>query len=391
MSGLEGIRVVDMTQGLAGPGTCMYLGDQGADVIKIEAPEGGDPARAQGDDPVLGDNSRTFLALNRNKRSLALDIRSPTGKSVLLRLIEQSDVLVTNMRAAATARLGIDYPALRKLNPRLIYGHVTGWGSKGPFAERGGFDRLTQGFSGVMHRRWADGTPVTAGIWVSDPSVPMLMAYGITVALWAREKTGRGQKVETSLLQAAVAMQFNALIKVERAKEPFSESEDSTYGIFLCEDGRYINIAALRPQQFVRLCQLLKLDDLAADPRANDPNRRAEFRKEAGSPLTKLLATRPSQEWLEVLNEVDVPAGVILDRAEVFDQPQILENEMIVRVEHPQVGPVQMIGPPIHLSETPGGVRTPSPTLGQHTDDVLREIGYSGAEIADLRAMEVIR
>ena len=380
-----------MTQGIAGPGTCMYLADQGADVIKVEEPVGGDPSRSQADDPVLGNNSRSFLAYQRNKRSLALDVRRPEGKKVLLQLIEQSDVLVTNMRAAAAARLGIDYAKLQKLNPRLIYGHITGWGSKGPFAERGGFDRLTQGYAGVMHRRWADGTPVTAGIWVSDPSVPMLMAYGITLALYAREKTGRGQKVETSLLQAAVAMQFNALIKVERAKEPFKEDEDTTYGIFKCADERYINVTALRPQQFVRFAQLLGLDDVANDRRADDPNLRAEFRKESGPLITKALSERPSHEWLELLNEADVPASAILDRAEVFDQPQIIENEMIVRVEHPQVGPVQVIGPPVHLSETPGAVRFPSPALGQHTDDVLGEIGYSGGEIAALRDQEVIR
>ena len=390
MYALEGIRVIDLSQGQAGPGSSMYLADQGADVIKIEPPRGGDSNRSESNDPVLANNSPRFMVMNRNKRGITLDIRQPQGKSVLFRLLEQTDVFITNIRAQAALRLGIDYEALHKLHPRLIYGHITGYGTKGPYADKGAFDRLTQGFSGVMYRRWEDGTPVTAGIWVSDPSVPMLMAYGITLALRVRDRTGAGQKVDTSLLQAAIAMQSPFLIKVEKAERPLMDFESPTYGIHRCSDGQYINVAALRQHQAVRLFRLLDLNHLAEDPRATDPTRREEFRSDVYPILEALFATRPVKEWLALLDEADVPCAPILDRDQVFSEPQIIENEMITRVEHPTAGPVQMFAPPIHLSETPGAIRRPAPLLGEHTVAVLHELGYSDAEVAELRAAEVI-
>lgn len=386
---LEGVKVIDLAQALAGPGSSMYLADQGADVIKIEPP-GGDESRSLSNDPVLGDYSRGFMVLNRNKRGITLDIQKPEGKDVLYKLVEQSDVMITNLRAKTAARLGADYQTLQKINPRLIYGHVMGWGSKGPYADKGGYDRLTQGMSGAMYRRWADGTPVTAGLWVSDPSVPMLMAYGVMLALWARAKTGVGQKVDTSLLQAAIAMQNTFLVRVEKAEQPFNSFESATYGIYKCGDDAYINITALRQRQAKALYELLDVGYLADDPRATDPGRRDEFRNDVYPIIEAIFLTKTSKEWLELLDKADIPAAPILDREQVFDEPQVIENKMIVPVDHPRAGPVRMFGPPINLSGMPAQIRRPAPLLGEHTDEVLGELGYGKEQIGDLRNKGII-
>ena len=209
---LEGIRVVDLARGIAGPTTSMYLGDQGAEVIKIEPPPDGDPSRSGRDaSPFLQGNSLGFMVKNRNKKSLLVDIRKPEGRDVVLKLLETSDVVVVNFREAAGKRLGLDYDSLHELNPRLIYAAVSGYGTKGPHAHRSGYDRVIQGFAGVMYRRMPDGMPITAGLYAADTATPMLLSYAIMLALWSREKTGVGQKVEGSLLQTWLALQLNVL------------------------------------------------------------------------------------------------------------------------------------------------------------------------------------
>jgi formyl-CoA transferase len=385
---LDGIRVIDLSTGIAGPGSSMYLADQGADVVRIETPKG-PTSRSSSDDPAL-DTAGGFSVQNRGKRSLTLDLRSPDGKAVFHRLASRSDVLITNMRQTAAKKLEADYATLHVLNPRLIYGWVTAFGQKGPYATHGGYDRLTQGLSGAMYRKWENGTPVTAGVLLSDPSVPMLMAYGVMLALWQREKTGEGQMLETSLLQAAVAMQMTSLVKIERSNRSVNEYDMPTYGIYRCADGAYINVTALRPQQFERLCKLLELDDLAQDPRVFDPAQRDEFRREVYPVVEALFATKPSKEWLGLLDQADIPAAPILERDQVFSEPQMVENKMFVRVEHPRAGPVQMFAPPLNLSAAEAVVHRASPLTGEHSDEVLRELGYTDDEIAELRERNVI-
>lgn len=384
---LDGIRVIDLSTGIAGPGSAMYLADQGADVVRIEAPKRG--SERSSDDPAL-DNGTGFSVQNRSKRSLSLDLKAPDGKVVFQKLVQRSDVLITNMRQAAAARLGADYPSVRTLNPRLIYGWVTAWGPKGPYASHGGYDRLTQGMSGAMYRKWEDGTPVTAGVLLSDPSVPMLMAYGVMLALWQREKTGEGQMVETSLLQAAIAMQMTSLVRIENSDRSVNEFDMPTYGIYRCADGAYINVTALRPHQFEGLCKLLDLDHLAQDPRVFDPATRDEFRREVYPIIEALFATKPSREWLGLLDAADIPAAPILERDQVFSEPQMVENKMFVRVEHPRAGPVQMFAPPISLSAADGVIHRASPVAGEHTAEILAELDYSDDEILDLRTRKVI-
>ena len=216
---LEGIRVIDLAQMWAAPGVSMYLGDQGAEVIKVE-PRTGDMSRGLGTTPYLKENSRSFMVVNRNKRGIALDLRKPAGREVVLRLARNADVLVENFRPGVVERLGVGYDDLKPLNPRLIYCSVSGYGRKGPYTYRAAYDRVLQGLSGAMFRRMPDGTPISTGVWIADCSVPMLMAYGIMLALWEREKTGLGQRVNTSLLQAAVAMQSVDLVLAEDDPTP---------------------------------------------------------------------------------------------------------------------------------------------------------------------------
>jgi len=387
---LSGIRVIDMAQHLAGPGTSMYLADQGADVIKIEPRLTGDATRRSGGSALTAGNSPGFLVLNRNKRSITLDIRQPKGREIMLRLIDGADVLVHNMRRRVTEKLGLSYEELSKRNPRLIYGWISAWGSNGPYADKGGYDRLTQGLSGVMSRRDHEGMPITAGVWISDCSVPMLMGYGIMLALWSREKTGVGQKVETSLLQAAIAMQSTSMVRVEGDTSRPAEVGSPGYGIYRCGDGVYINVTALQQDQFQRFCLALELKHLAVDPRFYDPGKQAEFRAEVYPVLDEVMKTRPSKEWLRILDEADVPAAPILDHDQVFDEPQMVDNGMIVSVDHPKVGRTQMFGVPIKLSGTPGRIQKPAPLLGEHTDEVLRELGYAPAEVETLRSEAVV-
>jgi crotonobetainyl-CoA:carnitine CoA-transferase CaiB-like acyl-CoA transferase len=387
---LAGIRVIDLAQHLAGPGTCMYLADQGADVIKVEPRLTGDASRQGADSSFAGENSRSFLVLNRNKRGITIDIRQPRGREVLLKLIGSADVLVHNLRRRVTDKFGLTYEELHERYPRLIYGWISAFGSRGPYADKAGYDRLTQGLSGAMSRRDHEGLPITAGVWVSDCSVPMLMAYGVTLALWAREKTGLGQQVETSLLQAAVAMQSNFLVRLDDNPTPPIEAGGPGYGIYRCGDGAYINVCALQQDQFQRFCLSLELNHLADDPRFTDARKQNELRHEVYPIIDEVMRTRTSAEWLEILDAADVPCAPILQRAQVIDDPRIVENEYIVPVDHPKVGRVRMMGVPIKLSMTPGSIRRPSPSLGEHTDEVLGELGYSPGDIEQLRSEAVI-
>ncbi len=386
---LTGIRVIDLAQHLAGPGTSMYLADQGADVIKVEPRLTGDANRGPGGS-FAGEASRSFMVLNRSKRSITLDIRTPKGREVLLRLLDTADVIIHNLRRRAVEKLGLTFEELHARNPRLIYGWISAFGSRGPYGDKPGYDRMTQGFSGVMSRRDENGMPITAGVWVSDCSVPMLMSYGIMLALWTREKTGLGQMVETSLLQAAIAMQSNFLVRIDNDPSPAIEAGGPGYGIYRCSDGVYINVCALQQDQFQRFCLALDLTHLADDPRWNDPKRQNEFRREVYPVIDEVMATRPAAEWLACLDAHDVPAAPILQRSEVIDEPHMLANEYIVPVDHPVVGRTRMMGVPVRLSMTPGSIRRPAPLLGQHTDEMLQELGYSADEIAALRTEAVI-
>lgn len=381
---LEGLRVIDLTTGIAGPGTAVYLADQGAEVIRIE------PPLTEANSDLAADGGTGFVVQNRNKRSLTLNLAKPEGKAVFRKLAERSDVIVSNMRAAAATKLGVDYTSVREINPRLVYASISAYGRKGPYSFKPGYDRLTQGFSGAQYRKWEDGTPVSTGIFLSDPSIPMLLCYGITLALLQREKTGEGQLVETSLLQAAIAMQMTQLVKFEKNPEPLRDLDMPTYGIYRCADDVYVNVTALRPQQFRRMCEVLDLPHIRDDPRASNPTGNREFREEVLPIIHAIFETKPAAEWLKLLDDADVPVAPVLERDDVFYEPQMVENNMFVRVEHPVKGPVLSFAPPFTLSDAPEVTHKSPPLLGEHTVEVLTELELTQGEIAELRAKGVV-
>ncbi len=390
MDALEGIRVVDLTQRLAGPGTTMYLADYGAEVIKIEPRESGEAGRSGNPDPFYQGNSLSFVNLNRNKKSVTVDARTPEGREIVRKLATRSDVLVENFRPGVAKRLGLGYDDLARLNPRLVYASVSAYGTKGPYADKGGYDRILQGLGGLMYRRLPDGMPLTTGVYASDGGTPMVMAFGIMVALWVREKTGAGQKVDGSLLHTWLALQSGGVARAEKGPPVERDGSAATPGVFKCGDGVYINIAPNNPRQLATLARLVGLDRLVDDPSYRDPAVRARVRKEVFAAVEQHLLTDTAQEWLARIQAADVPSGPILEKADVFEEPQILENGMLAGMEHPALGRVTVTNTAVRLSATPAVIRTPAPALGEHTDEVLQWLGYAPGDIARLREQGVI-
>ena len=384
MSGpLEGVRVVELTHIMAGPVCGLMLADMGADVIKVEKPGGEDSRRFL--PPAVGDQSAAFMMMNRNKRGIVLDLKSEDGRAAFLKLIERADILVENHRKGTMERLGLGAEVLARANPALVHVEISGFGRTGPYADRGGFDLIAQGMSGLMSitGEGPGRPPVKVGAPVSDITAGILAAMGALAAYVRRLQTGEGQRVDTSLFEAGIVhtyWQSAIALATGTAPGPMGSAHplNAPYQAFRTADG-WICIGAANQRNWERLLGLIDAPELAADPRYATNGDRMENREALEAALNGVFARRPTAEWLAVMEEGGLPAGPVLDVREMHADPQTRAREMVVALEHPTAGAVETIGLPVKFSRTPGAVGRPAPRLGEHTAEVLAELEAGGA------------
>jgi len=385
---LEGIRVVEMAQIMAGPTCGQLLADLGADVIKVEKLPGGDDSRSYREHTIHGESS-PFMMMNRNKLGIAVNLKVPGGVEVVKRLLAQADVLVENYRLGTLDKLGLGWDVLKALNPRLVYCAITGYGRTGPDADKGGFDLIAQGVSGLMSvTGLPGGEPVKMGSPVADINAGILAALGVVSALLNRATTGRGQMVDTSLLEAGVHQTFwqTALYLATGVNpEPSGSSHilAAPYQAFPTKDG-WINIGGANQANWERIATVVGLPKLIADPRFKTNADRMAHRRELADLIAARTRTRTSADWILNLEASGVPVGPINKIGEMLVDPQVLAREMVVEVNHPKAGRTKALGLPIKFSDSPGSVRSAAPLLGQHTRVVLMSLGYSDQEIKAL-------
>ena len=385
---LSDIRVIDLTVARAGPTCVRQLADWGADVIRVEPPGTRDS--------LGGDrHGSDFQQLHRNKRSLSLNLKSPAGRDVLLRLVDTADVLVENMRPPVKERLGFGYEAVHARNPRLVYGSISGFGQDGPYGDRGGVDQIAQGMGGLMSVTGLPGTgPVRAGIPVSDLAAGLYLAVGVLVALHDRDRTGTGRWVQTSLLESMIAMMdFQAARwTIDRDVPGQAGNHHPTnvpMGCFATADG-YVNIGAAGGRLLDAFAAVIGLPGLPDDPRFASYEKRSANRDDLNALVAGRLRTQSTSYWVEALNVAGVPCGPVYRMDEVFADPQVRHLAMTQNVRHPVLGPLTLVRNAVRMTGEPGTVRTPSPDPGDHTAEVLTGLGYSPVEIAELRANAAI-
>jgi formyl-CoA transferase len=385
---LERFTVLDLTQVRSGPTCVRQLADWGANVIKIEMP----PQIEAGEGPGGPRDGSDFQNLHRNKRSMTLNLKSPEGVAVLKKMVKKADVVVENFRPDVKRRLGIDYKDLRKINPKIVYGSISGFGQDGPYENRPGFDQIAQGMGGLMSITGLPGQgPVRVGIPVADLTAGLLCATGILVALLERDKSGKGQYVETSLLQAQIFMlDFQAsryLVKGEVAPQAGNNHPTSIpTGVFKTTDG-HINIAAAGQKIWARTCEALGVPAMATRPEYANGATRLKHRDQLNAEIEAITMTRSSTDWVDRFNKIGVPAGPIYSIDQVFADPQVKH----IGIAQPVKGSkLTLVGQGVKLSRTPSRLVAPPPALGQHTDQVLKEFGYSAKQIASLRKANAI-
>ena len=384
---LAGVRILDFCSFINGAYSAALMGDLGAEVVKVE-PLTGDLSRAWG--PFLKGESRFYQAWNRNKRGIALDLTSIAGREVVYDLVRHADVVIENFRPSVTSKLGIDYDTLRELNPRLIYCSSTAFGAKGPQQNRPGYDPVMQALSGIIrdNQRFS-GVPALLPVAVSDYQASMLVVTGVLAALYHRERTGEGQKVETSLLQAVLSIHAHYFV------QPLDCEEEGAVGIYpyrLFETADdYIFIAAGTDKFWRMLCEVLGVSELGTDPRYDKNGKRTVRAAELTAILQPIFRQKPTAEWEHLLVEKGVPCGAVNSYFDFLNHPQVSTMEMNPIIAHPLIGQMRMVGVPINFEKAECAAQRPAPLLGQHTDEVLRELGYDEARIAQLQAAEVIR
>lgn len=388
---LTGVKVIELCHVMAGPTCGLFLADMGADVVKVEKMDGGDQTR-QMVPPDIGGEGAAYMMMNRNKRGVVIDLKKPGGLKALKRLLEGADVITENYRADTMPRLGMGYEDIRKVNPGIIYASISGFGRTGPYAERGGFDLVAQGMSGLMSitGEGPGRPPVKVGAPICDITAGMLLAMGILAAYTHRLKTGEGQMVDTSLFEAGISHTYwQSAIAFATGVAPAAMGSahplNAPYQAYRTRDG-YINLGAANAKNWKIMLDAVGAPQLAEDPRFRTNGDRMANLGPLQDALEAVFTTNTSQHWLDLMEQVGVPAGPIFDVMEMHRDPQTLAREMVVELDHPVAGRTRALGLPLKFSATPGGIRRPAPTFGQHTLEVLEQQGFSRAEIDALVA-----
>jgi crotonobetainyl-CoA:carnitine CoA-transferase CaiB-like acyl-CoA transferase len=392
---LQGVRVLDLSRIIAGPFCSQILGDMGAEVIKVEQPGVGDDSRAWGPPFVRGE-SVYFFSINRNKKSITVDMKDPRGKAIIRQLAKRSDVLLENFKPGTLAKLGLDWEDLRRDNPRLVFCSVSGFGRTGPAAARGGYDVIVQAVGGLMGITGEpDGPPVKVGVAMTDICTALYAHGAILGALYARERTGEGQRIDVSLLETQIAVLINIASSYLNAGEIPAKWGTAhvnivPYQAFKTQDG-YMIIGAANDRLWVKLCEAIGLVEMARDPQYATNAQRVAHREEIVRLLEGRLGAKTRKAWEAVLAPLGIPCGPINRMDEVFADPQVGHLQMVLEAEHPHVGRIRMVRNPVTFSRSPVDLRQAPPVLGEHTEEVLCSLlGYSAAEVAELRAAEVI-
>ncbi len=376
---LTGLRVLDLSQVMAGPFCCMLLGDMGADVIKVEPPGTGDQTRKSMGFRMKGEDSPGFLALNRNKRSITLDLKTPEGQRTLHKLVETADILVENSRPGVSKKLGADFETLSRINPRLIYASISGFGQTGPWSQRPGFDLIAQAMGGVISGTGIPGAePVKSGIPVGDLGAGMFACYGILSAVIGRERTGKGQYIDTSLLDAALALsvwESTEYWATGKSPGPLGTANrmSAPYQAFAGSDGYFV-VGAANQKLWLIFCDAIGRPELKDDPRYANNIDRVQRRGELADELRPTFLTRTAEEWVDLFLSAGVPAGPINDYSVALDNEHVHHRKAVIDIEHPVEGSFKALGFPAKLSHTPAAVRRPPPLLGQHNEEILAEL-----------------
>ena len=394
MRPLDDLFVVDLSRILSGPVCTMLLADMGAEVIKIEPPPLGDDSRQWGP-PFIGGISTYFLSINRNKRSVGLNLKTEDGSRVLWKLIERADVVIENFRPGVLEKLGFGYHAISKVNERAVYCSISGFGQTGPYSDRPGYDVIAQGESGMMDLTgYPDGPPAKLGASLADVVAGLYAFQGVLLALLARQKTGKGQQVDVSLLDSMVStLTYQALIYLTTGRSPqrlgTRHPSIVPYECFKAQDG-FVNIAVTNQKQWLNFCQVLGFREIAGDPRFETMEARLANYDTLKPMIDRALSAMTRTEVMARMSDVGIPSGPINTVGEILEDPQIHAREMVVALTHPEYGPLRLLGIPIKLSDTPGTVEMAPPRFGEHNREVLFKLGYSEADVARFAESGVI-
>ena len=382
---LEGIKILDLSRALAGPYCTMMLADMGAEVIKLEMPGRGDDSRAWGP-PFLKGESAYFMSVNRNKKSMTLNLKKERAIEIIHKLIKQSDIIIENFRPGTMERLSLSYTDVKKINPKIIYCSISGFGQDGPYRLLPGMDQVLQGMGGLMSITGEpNGPPIKVGVAVADIAGGMFAAYGIMIALFNREKTGKGQKIDNSLLDNQIAWltyRAGSFFVSGEIPKPLGSGHPVIvpYQAFKAKD-TYFNLAVGNDQLWKKFCKAVGLEEVMNDPKYATNSMRVENREDVVKILEDIICTKKAEEWLKTLTDAGIPCGPIYTMDKLFSDPQVLHRKMVQELDHPKAGTIKVTGIPFKLSDTPGEILTAPPFLGQHSKEILQDLGYNDKDI----------